>query len=225
MAARRRIVARVGTGERVRTEVAALYVEKGGAYYDLPGVDPWDEERDARLYAGPYPVVAHPPCARWCQLAPMMESMYDYRVGDDGGCFEAALDAVRRFGGVLEHPAGSIAWSRFSLPRPVRHGWTRALFGDVGWSTQVDQSAYGHAARKRTWLYYVGDEPPPLDWREPRAARRISSFGHGRKIPEAERVRPREASATPAAFREVLLSMARSAVPSFDILPEAVPTL
>ena len=43
--------------------VAALYVEKGGVYYGLPDVDPWDEERDARLYAGPWPVVAHPPRA------------------------------------------------------------------------------------------------------------------------------------------------------------------
>lgn len=28
--------------------VAALYVETGGTYYGLPGVDPWDVERDAR---------------------------------------------------------------------------------------------------------------------------------------------------------------------------------
>lgn len=44
--------------------IAALYVEKGGAYYGLEGVDPWDEQRDARLYDGPWPVVAHPPCER-----------------------------------------------------------------------------------------------------------------------------------------------------------------
>jgi len=30
--------------------VAALYVENGGCYYGLPGVDPWNETRDARLY-------------------------------------------------------------------------------------------------------------------------------------------------------------------------------
>lgn len=46
-------------------EVAALYVEKDGCYFGLPGVDPWDEARDARLYDGPWPVVSHTPCPRW----------------------------------------------------------------------------------------------------------------------------------------------------------------
>ena len=46
-------------------DVAALFVETGGAYFGVPGVDPWDEPRDARLYTGHLPVVAHPPCQRW----------------------------------------------------------------------------------------------------------------------------------------------------------------
>ena len=29
--------------------VAALYVQAGGCYFELDGVDPWDEARDARL--------------------------------------------------------------------------------------------------------------------------------------------------------------------------------
>lgn len=45
--------------------VAALFVETGGCYYGLPGVDPWDEARDARNYRGPHPVVCHSPCQRW----------------------------------------------------------------------------------------------------------------------------------------------------------------
>jgi hypothetical protein len=45
--------------------IAALYVQRGGVYCGLPDVEPWDEERDARKYVGPWPVVAHPPCQRW----------------------------------------------------------------------------------------------------------------------------------------------------------------
>lgn len=47
--------------------IAALYVATGGIYYGIDDVDPWDTARDARLYPGPHPVVAHPPCARWGQ--------------------------------------------------------------------------------------------------------------------------------------------------------------
>lgn len=189
--------------------VAALYVDEAGVYADAPDVDVWGETRDARLYDGPYPVVAHPPCARWCQLAPMMEAMHDYRVGDDGGCFEAALRAVRTWGGVLEHPAHSIAWERFGLPKPARYGWAGSLFDD-GLACEVDQAAYGHPARKRTWLYAVGIEPASLDWSQPPSARMVSGLGHGRKVPEAERVRPKLASATPESFRDALLSLAAS---------------
>lgn len=46
------------------TTVAALFVETGGGYFGLPDVEAWDEPRDARMYAGPHPVVAHPPCQR-----------------------------------------------------------------------------------------------------------------------------------------------------------------
>jgi hypothetical protein len=45
--------------------IAALFVAPDGVYAGLPGVEVWDEARDARRYAGPWPVVAHPPCQRW----------------------------------------------------------------------------------------------------------------------------------------------------------------
>ena len=98
-----------GAAQPPRT-IAALYVEKGGVYYGLDGVDPWDEERDARLYDGPHPVVAHPPCNVWGQLAPVNEARYGTPVGHDKGCFAAALEAVETWGGVLEHPAYTLAF-------------------------------------------------------------------------------------------------------------------
>ena len=192
------------------TDVAALYVYADGPYAGLPGVDLWDAERDARRYDGPYPVVAHPPCSSWCKLAPINAARYGHRIGDDGGCFAHALDCVRRFGGVLEHPAGSYAWPHFGLPRPSRGGWTRDPF-DGGWVCEVSQSAYGHQARKRTWLYYVGDVPPPsLDWSSPRGTA-VVSYADQAWGDDRPRISKRAASVTPPAFRDALIEMARSA--------------
>lgn len=201
--------------ERSDPTVAALFVERDGIYYRLHNVDPWDFHRDARLYAGPYPVVAHPPCGRWCVMAPLVESQHGYRVGDDRGCFEAALRAVRAYGGVLEHPALSFAWRRFNLPAPSRGGWSQSLF-DPGWSTEVSQAAYGHRARKRTWLYYVGPAPPPaLDWSDPEGECKVSDLHAFSAERTGRGDRPRmyatEAAATPLAFRDALLTLARSA--------------
>jgi hypothetical protein len=187
--------------------IAALYVETGGAYYGLDDVDPWDEQRDARLYAGPHPVVAHPPCNTWCQMASVNEARWGAMIGDDAGTFAAALEAVRTWGGVLEHPAHSIAWSRYGLPRPGRNGWTQT-FGDPVMSTEISQSAYGHDARKHTWLYAVGVDPATLDWREVRGRAVIGAGIHSGECvgrPKLER-----AISTPTAFRDVLLDLARS---------------
>ena len=68
------------------TMVAALYVQEDGCYVGLPDVDPWPESRDARLYEGPWPVVAHPPCARGCRLAGLVEKRWGHKRGEDGGC-------------------------------------------------------------------------------------------------------------------------------------------
>jgi hypothetical protein len=102
--------------------ISALFVETGGVYCSLEGVDPWDVARDARLYAGPHPVVAHPPCQRWGRYwsgGPMLANTPKQKtLGDDDGCFASALASVRAFGGVLEHPEASHAWRRFGLVAP-----------------------------------------------------------------------------------------------------------
>lgn len=204
--------------------VAALYVEKNGCYWDLPGVDPWDEARDARLYDGPYPVVAHPPCQRWGKLwagQPLWIKRTGIRKvkGDDGGCFKAALNNVRRVGGVLEHPDQSHAWAHFGLNKPPRSGgWIAADF-DGGWTCCVEQGQYGHHARKPTWLYAFGVDLPELRWGHSemrldpevveriglaRAKRRGEVASKGGGTDSAPRI------GTPPAFRDLLLSIARS---------------
>lgn len=189
--------------------IAALYVEKAGVYAGVPDVDPWPLGRDARLYAGPWPVVAHPPCSSWCQIAYVNQKRYGRRVGDDGGCFAHALAAVRTWGGVLEHPALSYAWPAFNLPRPALRCWRRDLLDD-GWVTEVHQTAYGHRARKATWLYYVGPTPPALDWSSPEPGATVSYLTNHGGLPRP-RLTKREAKATPPAFRDLLLSLARTA--------------
>lgn len=125
--------------------IAALFVDERGPYVGLPDVDVWGLSRDARTYPGPHPVVAHPPCNVWCQLAAINEARYGHKVGDDGGCFAAA----RRWGGILEHPAYSLAWSRFGLVNPPTNGsWVRDIFG--GWTCHIEQgsTAIRHVRRR-----------------------------------------------------------------------------
>lgn len=189
-------------------KVAALFVEERGVYAGLPDVDVWGITRDARKYAGPYPVVAHPPCSTWCQLAPVNQARYGHKIGDDDGCFKAALASVRAFGGVLEHPALSLAWPVFGLTKPPPSGWMRTLEGE--WVCEVSQRAYGHPARKATWLLCVGDAPPPLDWSKPTPVATVSFLKNhgGGNLP---RLTKKQAKATPPAFRDLLLSIARTA--------------
>jgi hypothetical protein len=207
--------------------VAALFVETDGCYFGLPDVDPWDEARDARKYPGPWPVVCHSPCQRWGRFwagQPLWIKRTGQRKikGDDGGCFEFALWAVRHYGGVAEHPAESHAWAHFGLNKPPRDGgWIKADdFG--GWTCCVEQGRYGHYARKPTWLYVCGvaeEDLPDLDWgrSEPSfPAEMIEKHGlayckrAGELAFKGGGKDSHHRIGTPDPFRKVLLNIARS---------------
>lgn len=195
--------------------IAALYVDPAGVYADL-GLELWDEARDARTYRGPHRVIAHPPCERWGRYWGGGPSAKVKRVlGDDGGCFAAALWAVRTFGGVLEHPEASHAFRWFGLPRPLKSGgWTEPdSYG--GRSCCVEQGHYGHAARKATWLYAVIDAYPALVW-GPSQGQRLDEGFHSKEERRAARAagqkpRPRLPARvlhlTPRPFAEALIEM------------------
>lgn len=205
--------------------IAALYVETNGVYFGLPNVDPWDESRDARLYAGPHPVVAHPPCERWGRYWSGGPSAKVRRtLGDDAGCFAAALEAVRRWGGVLEHPEASHAFEAHGLTKPPKRGGWVAAAG--GWVCCVEQGHYGHRARKATWLYarapFLHLAQTMVIWGPSRGERLDEGF-HSKAERDAARAggqKPRkrlssaENRGTPPAFRDLLISIAESARPA-----------
>lgn len=182
--------------------VAVLYTMPRSVYHDLPGVECWGVDRDARGYPGPHPVVAHPPCTAW--------GRYWRHAGDrpgmDSGCGASAVRAVRRFGGVLEQPAHSRLWQSQHLPRP---GDGPDLWG--GYSVAIDQVDWGHPARKPTWLYCVGVELPPMPPAGTPTHCIDSKPGRSTRPDRLHEVPKRWRSATPRRLAEWLVEAARTA--------------
>lgn len=182
-------------------DVAALYIDPRGPYPKIPGVDCWDEARDARLYDGPHPVVAHPPCGPWGQFKMFCTKQ-------DKALAPLAVAQVRRFGGVLEHPRYSRLFPHCLMPLP---GELPDAFG--GYTIELDQCEWGHVARKPTWLYTVGTrtfERSPFPDRQP-----THSMANGRGELLADGTKRKRCSAqqrrrTPQLFAEYLVRLARS---------------
>lgn len=180
-------------------QVAVLFAREDSNYKTLPGCDVWDIERDARRWPGGLPAVAHPPCRSWGRLRQFAKP----RPGEKELAI-FAVEKVRRFGGVLEHPAESSLWLHCDLPRP---GEFPDEFG--GWSIEIEQFHWGHRAEKATWLYIVGCNPndiPPIPKREGRpthCVRPTKSYPRLPSITKAEREH------TPPALAEWLCELAR----------------
>jgi hypothetical protein len=188
--------------------IAALYVQTNGTYFNRDDIDPWDEERDARYYKGPYPVIAHPPCQLWGKMARVNYARWggDHnKPGNDGGCFLSALNAVNKYGGVLEHPAYTYAWQEYKIQRPEIGKWINC---NDYWVTEVWQSAYGHRANKATWLYYVGPKPPSLNWNKLVGTHQIGFQDKRGKDRNKPTLNKKEANSTPILFKDALISLA-----------------
>ncbi len=190
--------------------VAALFVDPRGPYASDPRCDCWPESRDARKYAGPLPVVAHPPCGPWGSLAHMKVPNRERRT-QDADCMQYAVAAVRKFGGVLEQPARSRAFRAFGMP------WPGELPDEFGGRTiEVCQVEWGHVARKRTWIYCVtnaniGDAPfagrDPTHWVS--GGRLHTRKGSGGIVPDGIKVcSAQQRRRTPPAFAEALIKLA-----------------
>lgn len=67
-----------------------------------------------------------------------------------------AVEMVKRYGGVLEHPKASTLWPACGLPDP-------GVIDEYGGFTMpIDQDWFGHRAQKATRLYIVGIRPREL---------------------------------------------------------------
>lgn len=193
--------------------VAALFVRADSIYKTLPGVECYDAARDARMWPGGCPIVAHPPCRTWGSLKAFAKAP-----PHEHGLSLWAVEQIRRWGGVLEHPAASSLWREAPLPEP---GWLPDEWG--GWTFQCDQFHWGHLARKRTRLYIVGailDELPPVPWRQGQPTHCVSSLGRhayntrsGLRQPSPRSALPELGSnrrdKTPPAFAQWLVELAR----------------
>jgi hypothetical protein len=108
----------------------------------------------------------------------------------------------------------------FGLNAPPRAGGWVAADWHGGWTCCVEQGAYGHRARKATWLYAVGCDLPSLRWG--RASGEFARLDDGFHSTEerrravrtgiCQRLSRRERAATPIEFRDLLISLARSAM-------------
>jgi len=182
--------------------VSVLFVRRDSVYKTM-SLDAWDVERDARNYVGPRSVVAHPPCRSWGQLRAFAKPRPDER-----DLAPWAVGQVRKWGGVLEHPRGSLLWAHLDLPRP---GAGRDVFG--GFSLSVKQHWWGHRAEKATWLYVCGCSPsdvpslPLVFTYPPRVVRSVPGLRAGMPGYRPE-ISKREREATPPAFASWLVALA-----------------
>lgn len=136
--------------------VAVLYARKNSVYHVFDGADVYDLDRDARSYRGPFPVVAHPPCALWGRLAHLAKSREE--ISKKHAKF--AVECVHEFGGALEHPAHSRLWRAARLPAPGERS-------ELGCTVEVLQTWFGGPLAKPTWVF-VGRlrarELPPIPY-------------------------------------------------------------
>lgn len=188
--------------------VAVLYIDPRGPYPKIEdqNLDLWDEARDALTYDGDAPIVAHPDCGPWGRLYHM------YR-GSGHACGPRAVEQVRRNGGVIEHPAHSKLWKHAGLPAP---GAGVDAWG--GYTIAVNQSDWGHCARKPTWIYLCRTQQPaapPYPGRAPThwigGGRGVNRWGSTPVPVGILTCSAQQRRRTPPLFAQWLIDLARSA--------------
>ena len=123
--------------------ISVLCASRKSIYHTIPNIDVYDVDRDARTFFGSGPIIAHPPCRSWSlKLRHQAKPVEGER---DLGLW--CCEVLKRNGGVLEQPAGSLLFSVGGLPIPG------TLAADL-FSIQVNQFWWGYRSRKSTWLCF-----------------------------------------------------------------------
>lgn len=169
--------------------IHVLCARRDSVYRTFSECDVWDEDRDAYRFVGNGSIIAHPPCAQWSRLRHF--SIPDERQKE---LARFCLGAVRKNGGVLEHPAGSSLWRCDGIAEIGK----KDEFG--GYVYPVWQSWFGHRARKATWLYIVGVSGKRLP---------TPPFSFGAPSGRVELMGKAEREATPRAFALWLINIAK----------------
>lgn len=129
--------------------ITILFTQTHSIYKSLVE-DTYDKERNALNWKGGNTCIAHPPCRAW--------GNYSHKAKPEPGEKELsiwAIQQVRQWGGILEHPKSSKLFKQL-LPQPGKQD----LYG--GWTLSIDQHWFGHPAKKPTYLYIVGIEPKQI---------------------------------------------------------------
>jgi len=132
--------------DKIKPSMITVLFTKHNSIYNKLGTDNWDIKRDARKWPGGNAIIAHPPCRSWgnySQWAKPREGEKELAIW--------AIEQVRKWGGIVEHPRTSKLWKTMGIPRPNEKPdqWG-------GFTISIDQYWFGHRAKKDTWSYIKG---------------------------------------------------------------------
>lgn len=181
----------------MKKERTIVLFTQNGSVYDELYCDTYPIERNALTCKSSRPAIYHPPCRTWGRL----RQFTHFHPGEH---LLAVWSIIRiwRYGGVLEHPAGSKLWSLMGLSMP---GSKADINGGI--SLSVNQSWFGHKCEKNTWVYIKGlsiNEVPSF----PLSFDLIEySISHTKKNSKLKEVTRKYRNSTPVKFAEWLIDI------------------
>jgi len=183
--------------------VSVLFARVDSNYKKL-GMDVWDAERDAMKWPGGSSAIYHPPCRYWGRMRDFAtKNATSEEVEAERNLARWAVDQVREWGGVIEHPAYSTLWADKNLPAPGE----RDKYG--GWTLPINQHSFGHRAEKKTWLYIVGCEPKEIPDLPIVLGKATHCIRPTKSYPRLPSVTKADREHTPPALAEWLIELAR----------------